>query len=349
MQKTLDACRWVYNKTLEVRRDAYEDEQESLSLYDTHNLLPQWKERHPSLTVAYAQSLQEAQQRVDLAFQHFFRRVKNGDKPGYPRFKGNWYKSFTYPQSGYKLQGHQLHLSKIGDIKVTVHRPIEGQIKRLTIKRTALGKWYAVFVCEVDIEPLPPTDNTVGIDVGCELFATFSDGQTIPNPRFFRQDEKALAKAQRRLAKEEKGTPEWRKYKRVVQHIHERIANRRKDFAHKLSRKIVDEYQVIAVEDLDIQDMQANNWHGLNKSISDAAWRQFSKFLAYKAEWAGREMVKVDPRNTSKICSDCGAIVEKELSDRLHKCPECGLELDRDHNAAKNILARGLSCRGVNP
>jgi putative transposase len=347
MTQSLDACRWVYNKTLEVRRDAWRERQESLSLYDTQKLLTQWKQEEPWLAMAYSQSLQNAQARVDLAFNAFFRRVRIGEKPGYPRFHGaDRYNSFTYPQSGFKL-GERLYLSKVGQVKIRLHRPIEGKVKTLAIRRDALGNWWACFSCEVEPEPLPPTTNIVGIDLGLEKFATLSTGKTIDNPRFFRKDEKALAKAQRHLSKCEKGTPEYAKVQRVIQHIHQRIANRRKNFAHQQSRELVNEFQFIAFEDLSISNMLKN--HCLAKSISDAAWNQLVQYTVYKAEDAGRSVVLVDPRNTSKICSQCGSIVEKDLSVRTYSCPNCGLEIDRDLNASLNILARGLASVGSIP
>lgn len=353
MQSVLDACRWVYNKTLEVRKEAWEEREESLSLYDTNKMLTQWKRDEPWLSQAFSQSLQEAQERVDLAFKHFFRRFQNGEKPGYPRFKGDWYKSFTYKQAwngfGLSNDGKRLRLSKVGWVKIVLHRPVEGEVKRLHIKRDALGNWWACFVVEFEPELLETTHKTVGIDLGCKHFATLSDGEQIDNPRFFRKDEKALAKAQRKLSECDKGTPEYRKRKRVVEHIHQRIANRRKDFAHKLSRRLVNEFQVIVFEDLDIQDMQEGNWRSLNKSISDAAWGQLVRMTQAKAEWAGRTVVTVDPRNTSQMCSDCGEIVKKPLSERVHKCPHCGLEIDRDWNATLNILGRGLASLGESP
>jgi len=344
MQKSLDACRWVYNKTLEVRRDAWQQRQESLSRYDTIRMLPSWKAGRSFLSDAYSQCLQEACTRVDLAFQHFFRRVKAGEKPGYPRFKGDWYKSFTYPQSGFNLSDNsRLHLSKIGKVRIKIHRPIKGEVKALTIRRDVLGNWHACFSCEIDSEPLPPSPNVVGVDVGLTHFATLSTGEHISNPRFFRQDKKSLAKAQRRLSKYEKGTSEYHKQKRVIQHIHQRIANRRKDFAHQLSRRLVNEFQIIAFEDLHIQDMQNGNWRSMNKSITDAAWRQFVDFTAYKAEYAGRSSPRIKPRGTTQECSGCGEVVPKDLSVRIHNCPHCGLILDRDYNAAINILARGMA------
>ena len=351
MQRVLDACRWVYNKALEVRRNAWKERRESLSLYDTTKMLTGWKKEHQFLSVAYSQSLQEACTRVDLAFKAFFRRVKRGEKPGYPRFHGpGRYSSFTFTQSGFKLlDNKRLRLSKIGDVRIKLHRPIEGRIKRLTIRRDGLGNWYACFMCEVEPERLPLSHKSIGVDLGLSSFATLSTGEKIDNPRFLKGDEEKLAKAQRRLSKLKKGTEAYNKVRRAMGHIHKRIANRRRDFAHKLSRRLVNEFQFIAFEDLDIKDMQNGNWHSMNKSIGDVAWNQFVQFTCYKAEWAGRKCVLVDPRNTTQMCSGCGKIVRKSLSDRVHSCPYCGLVLDRDHNAALNILARGLASIGSNP
>ncbi|MGH2542320.1 MAG: RNA-guided endonuclease InsQ/TnpB family protein, partial [Ardenticatenaceae bacterium] len=192
--------------------------------------------------------------------------------------------------------------------------------------------------------PLEPAPFVIGIDLGLTHFATLSTGEQIDNPRFFRHDEKELAQAQRKLSACEKGTPEYHKRKRVVQHIHQRIANRRKDFAHKLSHQLVDTFQVIAFEELNPSDMV--KLRSLAKSISDAAWNQLVQMTTYKAAKAGRTVVLVDPRYTSQDCSSCGERVKKELSVRMHHCPRCGLEIDRDLNAALNILARGLACIG---
>lgn len=351
MQKSLDACRWVYNEALATRKNAWEQEQRSVSRYDTMKMLPDWKQEHPFLLDAYSQSLQDACTRVDLAFQAFFRRVKAGQTPGYPRFRGKGrYDSFTFPQSGFKLlDNERLRLSRIGDIKIKLHRPIEGKIKTLTARRDALGNWYACFSCEFDPDPLSPSPRVVGVDVGLTHFATLSTGEQINNPRFFRRDEKVLAKAQRQLSKDTKNTPDYRKHRRVIQHIYHRITNRRRDFAHKLSRRLVSEFQVIAFENLNIQGMQGSNWRGMNKSIADAAWRQLMDFTAYKAAYAGRLSPRVDPRGTTQMCSCCSRAVPKDLSVRIHDCPHCGLVLDRDHNAALNILALGLQGVGSIP
>jgi len=353
LQCQLDCCRWVYNKALETRKNAWEQEQRSVSRYDTMNMLPCWKAEHEWLKQGHAQAMQEALTRLDLAFQSFFRRVKTGQKPGYPRFRGkDRYDSFTYPQNKGNwrfLNDGRLRLSKIGHVKIKLHRPIEGKAKTLTIRRDRLGNWYACFSCIVEQQPLPPSPKVIGVDVGLTYFATLSTGEHIPNPCFFRRDEKALAKAQRRLSKAQKGTPEYRKHRRVIQHIHHRIANRRRNFAHQLSRRLVNEFQIIAFENLAIQDMQDGNWRSMNKSISDAAWRQLMDFTAYKAEYASRLSPRVDPRGTTQECSGCGQIVSKNLSVRVHECPFCGLVLDRDVNAALNILARGMASLGANP
>ena len=342
----LSACCWVYNKVLETRREAWKERQEQISYYDTVNMLPAWKKERPQLKKANAQVLQEVCQRVERAYQHFFRRCKQGEeKKGYPRFKGHdWYKSFTYPQNGYKLHDNQIYLSKIGNVKIKLHHPIEGRIKRLTIKRDWLGNWYAYFVVKYEPVPLPMKETMTGIDVGCEKFATLSNGETITNPRFFRRDEKALTNAQSQRDKLPKGNTQRRKKNRVIHHIYNRIDNRRADFAHKLSRMLVNTFQILVFEKLNIKEMQGSNWRSLNKSIADAAWGQLISLTSYKAESAGRVFVQIDPKDTSQICSGCGEKVPKLLSERIHKCPHCGLEIDRDLNAARNILARGLTC-----
>ncbi len=349
MEQTLEICRWVYNETLALRKNGWEHEQRSISFYESKRQIPLWKKEHPELSTVYSQVLQDVSMRVDLAFKAFFRRVKAGEKPGYPRFKGKGrYDSFTYPQSGFKLEGDRLHLSKIGDVKILLHRPIEGTIKTLTIQRSSTGKWYACFSVEYDPSPLPQKEKTaVGIDVGLESFATLSNGEKIENPRFFRTDEKTLAKAQRKLSKAEKGTPERKKARKNVAHVHERIANRRLDFAHQTSRQLVNRFGTIVFEDLNITNMQKN--HHLAKSIADAAWNQFITFTKSKAEEAGSRVILVNPRNTSQMCSRCGMIVAKTLSDRVHSCPHCGLVMDRDQNAAFNIMRLGLQSQGQHP
>ena len=349
LEHTLEVCRWVYNRTLATRKDAYEERKESVSLYDTRNMLTVWKKEDQEYNKVYSQVLQNVQERVDLAFQAFFRRVRNGENPGYPRFKGKGrYDSFTFPQSGFNLiENHHLRLSKIGEIKIWMHRPIEGKIKTLAVRRTSTGKWYACFSCEVETKPLPENTRAVGIDVGLEKFATLSTGEYIENPRYFRKGENALAKAQRKLSKLDKESPKRANQRHVVSHIHEKISNQRKDFAHKLSRRLVDEFGIIVFEKLNITNMTQN--HCLAKSIQDAAWNQLIQFTTYKAEDAGRSVVMVNPNGTSKKCSRCGTMVDKDLSVRIHVCPTCGLEINRDLNASYNILGLGLQSLGLAP
>jgi putative transposase len=343
LEQTLDECRWLYNHLLEQRKTAYEDRSETLSLYDQLNTLPTLKIDRPELSRVHSQVLQSVAGRLDLAFQAFFRRVKAGEKPGYPRFRGQErYNSFCYPQSGFRLRGDVLCLSKIGNIKVLLHRLVEGTIKTCCISRNSTGKWFVAFSCEVETAPLPAEDTAVGIDVGLSSFATMSDGSEIDNPRFFRKDEKDLQRAQRLLSKEEKGTPARCSRRKAVARAHERISNRRTNFAHQQSRKLVNKHGTIAVEDLKINNMVYN--HCLAKSIQDAAWNQFIQYLAYKAEWAGRKLIRVNPAYTSQTCSnqECGHRHSIPLSDRVFECPCCRLVLSRDVNAARNILRLGL-------
>jgi putative transposase len=314
LEQQLETCRWVYNQTLAARRDAWKERHESLGLYDTINLLPEWKAERPALKHVHSQVLQNVQVRVDLAFKAFFRRVKAGEKEvGYPRFKGKGrYDSITYPQygNGVKLHGDVLVLSKIGPVKVNLHRPVEGKIKTVTLRRSSIGKWFVCF--SVEKEPQPQTDvpeAVVGIDVGLAKFATLSTGEAIPNPRFFRRDENDLARAQRKLSKEEKGTPARAKRRNVVARIHERIASRRKNFAHQESRKLVNRFGTIVFEDLTITRMIKN--HHLAKSIADAAWNQLITYTSYKAAEAGRMCLQIDPRGTSQRCSRCKTTVKK--------------------------------------
>lgn len=348
MEQTLHECRWLYNYLLEQRKTAWEERKESTGMYDQHNLLPQIKKDRPSLTVVHSLVLQNVSVRLDLAFKSFFRRVKSGDTPGYPRFRGrDRYDSFCYPQygNGVKLDGDKLYLSKVGVVRVVLHRPLEGIAKTCTVRRSSTGKWFITLTCEVDQETLPESTVQVGIDVGLHAFATLSTGDVIDNPRFFRKEERALARARRRMEKEAKGTPERVKRRKVVSRTHERIANRRNDFSHQSSRRIVNRFGFIAVEDIHVNRMVHN--HCLAKSISDAAWSGFLRNMTYKAEWAGRRIVAVNPAYTSQNCSGCGHRQPMPLGEHVYRCPCCGLEIGRDLNASLNILALGLQSIGI--
>lgn len=349
LQKTLEACRWLYNKTLEVRKTSWEQERKTVGRYDTINLLGRWKAEKPELLNVHSQVLQEVCTRVDLAFQAFFRRVKAGEKEvGYPRFRGSGrYDSFTFPQHGFSLLNNgRLRLSKIGDVKIVLHRPVSGKCKTLTIRRDSVDNWYACFSCEVEPKPLEPTPDVVGVDLGLTTFAYLSNGEKIARRRWMKQDERDIARLQRKKERFAKGSPERRRANRALAKAYERAANRRRDFAHQESHKLVNEYQFIAFEDLDIRDMQVNGNRTISRGIADVAWGQFVQFTAYKAANAGRTVALVDPRGTTQMCSGCGSIVPKDLSVRIHECPHCGLRLNRDHNAALNILARGLASIG---
>ncbi|MCX6046961.1 MAG: transposase, partial [Chloroflexi bacterium] len=309
-----------------------------------------WKTAKPVLKEVHSQVLQNVQERVDLAYQAFFRRVKAGEEPGFPRFKGRGlYDSFTFKQSGFKLDGDKLSLSKIGSVAIKLHRPICAAIKTLTIQRDAVGNFYACFSCECKSQPLEPLPNVIGIDLGLTTFAYFSDGNKIERRRWMKKDAADIARLQRKKERFAKGSPERKKVIKALCHAYDRVANRRRDFAHQASHKIVNQYQIIAFEKLDIQAMQSSDLKTITRGIADVAWGQFVQFTAYKAANAGRTVVHVAPRGTTQLCSGCNAIVPKTLHVRIHDCPHCGLKLNRDHNAALNILARGLAGLKADP
>jgi len=365
LEKTLGVCRDVYNSLVHERTVLYELQGKSPGWAEQCREVTSWKDTHAELLFANAQVLQNVVKRVDLAFQAFFRRVKLGEDPGYPRLKGKGqYDSLTYPQyeGGFSFTQGRLRLSKIGDIAIHLHRDVEGNIKTCTVRRTKTGKWFACFSCEVEPEHLEPSTEEVGIDVGIKVFAALSNGEFIDNPRFFRTEEPALAKAQRRFdaVKHKHRTKARRKAKKVVARIHERIRNRRHDFVHQTARRLVNRFGVIAVEALQVVNMMAtpkpkpdpenegqylpngaSAKAGLNKSIADVSWSMFRTALTMKAENAGRLVVAINPAYTSQMCSGCGNIQKKSLSVRTHKCLGCGLVLDRDTNAAVNIKALG--------
>lgn len=346
LEQQLEECRWVYNETLAYRKRAYEEEKRTANWYETKRLLPVWKLTRTSLALVHSQVLQNVTERVNLAFQSFFRRVREGaEEGGFPRFKGHGrYNSITYPQygNGVRLDGTRLILSKIGAVQVVLHRPIEGTPKTVTVSRSRSGKWFVSFSCESDTNELRPTSEVVGVDVGLAWFATFSTGEKIVHPRFYRRDEADLKRVQRRkeAARQAENWHENAKQQAILAKIHERIANRRSDFAHQESRKLVKRFQIIVFEQLAPQEMGKRS--GMRKSIMDVGWSQCIEMTVSKAGEAGRRVILVDPRTTSKMCSRCGELVAKTLRERVHSCPACGLVLDRDVNAAINILHRGL-------
>ena len=348
LQRALDACRFLYNQCLEHRILAYEELDWSLTKNDQLMMLPALKDEHPELKAVHSQVLQDVVIRLDKAFAGFFRRCANGEKPGFPRFRGVFrYNSFTYPQSGFRIVGDKIKLSKIGWVRIDQHRSVEGAVKTCSLCRDASGNWYVCLSCEVPRHPLPENDKAVGIDMGIEHWAYFSDGTVIANPHFFTTEQKAIAKAQRKLSSLQKGSDPWRKQKKVVAKVYERLRNRRSNFCHQVSRHVVNNYQYICVEELQIQEMLEGSPIGrtMSRSIADASWDQFCRFLSYKAEDAGRKVGVVHPAYTSQTCSRCGHREKKSLSQRLHHCSNCGYTAHRDMNAAENILALGLVVR----
>src|SRR5205807_7427899 len=244
----------------------------------------------------------------------------------------------TYPQAGFGVNGGQLSLSKIGNVKIKLHRSLQGEVKTLTLKNEN-GKWYACFSCILDSEPLPENHDAIGIDVGLESFAVTSDAEMVDHPRWFRAAQKELRRKQRHASRCTKRSSGWKRACRTVAKLHRHVFQQRNDFQHKLSREFVNNYGIIAVEDLNIQGLASGR---LAKSVHDAAWSGFIRKLSYKAESAGRWLVKVNARGTSQQCP-CGRAVPKQLWDRKHHCSACGLETIRDHASALEILRRGLS------
>ncbi|GHO67882.1 transposase [Ktedonobacter sp. SOSP1-52] len=384
---TLRRCKELYNACLEERTAAYKMAGVSVCYGMQAEQLPQIKEERPEYQEIYSQVQQDVLRRLDKAMKAFFRRVDEGQTPGYPRYKSNArYRSFTYPQSGFEIIGAltshgttkkktcRLKLSKIGHLKMVMHRPIKGTIKACTIKHDG-DHWYAYFSAEqaIAVTPVHPSTRTVGVDVGITSYATLSTGEQIANPRISRSTEQQIKEAHRRLSRHKRGSHRRARAKRALTRLYRKVHHRRQDFLHKTSRRLVEQYGTLVFEALEIPNMtarpkpkpaqapappQGSNsgaqasavTHylpngaaakgGLNKSILDAAWGRFITLCAYKAEEAGGIVVKVAPQHTSQLCSGCGVLVPKDLSVRWHSCPTCGAELDRDENAAINIVRR---------
>ena len=337
----------LYNNCLEHRKTLYRGYGISVSSFEQMKELTEIK-RSEGLEVYQeigSQVLQETVGRVDLAFKHFFRRVKNGETPGYPRFKGKrYYKSLTFKQAGWKFLGQgRIHLQGIGNVKFFESRPIKGEIKTVTLKRDRCGDWFLYFSCDnVEPELLTKTGQEIGLDMGLEKFLTDDKNNQVTNPRFLRKSERNLKLEQRKLAKKGRSGKNREKQRVRVAKLHRKVSRQRTDFHFKTAHYLVKNYDKIVVEDLDIKGMiEKECQKGLNKSIHDVGWASFMQVLLFKAEKAGKEVVMVDPRNTSQLCSNCRSLpkAKKTLRDRTHKC-DCGARLDRDHNAARNILAR---------
>jgi putative transposase len=345
LDRMLETCRRWYNQCLAERRDAYQQRHETVGKFAQLAKVKEQKAINPYAKGIHSHVLQVVVSDLDKAFQAFFRRVKTGETPGYPRFRGrNRFDSFGFKEhgNGFKVDGRRLKLSGIGRIAVRWHRPLEGQIKTVRITRRA-GKWYACFACEMEAAPLPATGRDIGVDVGVTSLITTSEGKKEPHPGWYRAAQRKLRVLQRRVARRKKGSANRRKAVLQLQRQHEHIANTRKDYLKKLAHRLITNYDRIALEDLRITNM-VRNQH-LAKSILDAGWGYLIQHLTSKAAEAGRVVLQVDARYTSKTCSQCGHIFESlSLSDRWIDCG-CGLSLDRDHNAAVNILKRAGQVR----
>ncbi len=346
----LNLCCRLYNTALEQRIIIYRQNKRAISCYSQIKQLPELKLAFPEYGEVGSQVLQEVIERLDKAYANFFRRVKKGNgEVGFPRFKGRGrYDSFILKQAGWIIDGEYLSIRNIGRFKLRLSRPIEGDIKTITIHREATDKWYACFSCDnVPEKRLSESDKIVGIDVGIKSFLVDSEGNKVDNPQYFRQSERLLRRRQRVLCRRVKGSHGRHKARILVAKAHEKVHNQRLDFLHKLANLYVKNYGILVFEDLNIKGMVKN--HHLAKSISDSGWGTFYGLCVYKAEEAGRQLIRI-PRfePSSKTCSECGAInQELRLSDRQWVCKSCGVLHDRDYNAAKNICRVGQTLQEV--
>jgi putative transposase len=347
LDATLWRCRDLYNAGLEQRIWAYRKCGVSVTHAQQEAELPSIRAAFPEYATIHSQVLQDVLTRLDKAYQAFFRRVKAGQTPGFPRFQSRTrYHSFTYKQfgNGASLDNGFLVLSKIGRVAVRWSRPLVGTPKTVTISHEADG-WYASFSCaEVPEQPVPLTGKETGIDVGLKVFLITADGLVIANPHHHRDAEKRLAKAQRVVSRRQKGSKRRKKAVNRCARQYQTVKRKRADFQHKVALKLVRTYDIIYLEDLQVANLVRN--HHLAKAIADAGWAQFRTTLAYKAACAGKQVVAVPPQYTSQNCSGCGERVPKSLSVRTHVCHHCGLVVDRDENAARNIQAVGIQWAG---
>ena len=337
-EQTLEICRELYNAGLQERRDAWKLNRVAISYYDQQNQLPEIKKIRADLNTIYSQVLREPLRNLDKAFKAFFGRVQKGEKAGFPRFKGkDRFDSFCYSQSGFKLTGNKLTLSKIGSVKLHLSRTMQGKVKTCTIKREVSG-WFVIFTVETEKDILPKIGKQIGIDAGIENFITLSDGTQIENFKYFESTQKKLRVAQRSVARKVKGSNSRKKAVLKLRKIHQKIKNQRSDFQHKISTKLVKDFDLIAIEKLNIKGMSKGI---LSKQINDVAWNGFFEMLRYKAENADKKVVEVNPNGTSQTCI-CGETVKKSLSVRVHKCSMCGYENHRDIVSAQVILQRAV-------
>lgn len=342
LDAVLEESRLIYNEMLEAEIAHYEEHKKFLFEAELRQL---FKNRSVLVPASVIQCLAN---RLVKALKAYFKRKKKGLAKGFPRFKGylGWH-SIHLRQNliDFELKDKLRVPKKLGySLKIKMHRPIEGKIKTCYLVKR-IDKWYVVFACEVEPTELPfRRESVVGIDVGLKQFLVDSNGDAIENPRYFRKKQSKLQRQQRRSARRTKGSRRRRKANVQVSKTHLKIARQRRDHHFKVAKKLADTYTFIAVENLNISGMVKNK--KLAKSINDAGWGQFLDILSDKAERAGGQVIRVAPQYTSQMCSRCGEIVQKSLSVRTHICPECGFIADRDHNAALNILQKGLSQQG---
>jgi putative transposase len=350
LRETIERLRELYNAALQHRRDAYRKAGVTVSAYSQMRELVGVRLVRPEYAEIHTHLLQDVLTRLDRAYRAFFRRCKAGETPGFPRFKGRGrYRTFTFKDAANHngvrlLPTGRVKLAGIGNVKVKLHRHVEGRIKQASVSLDGDGHWYVVFACaEVPTKPLPATGKSVGIDVGITTFAALSDGPPVDNPRPYEVAQRSLATAQRRVSRRKRGSKRRRKAVVLLAKQSARVQRVRLDFHHKTAHAIVQRFDSISVEDLNVKGLARMR---LAKQVHDAGWAQFTTILASKAESAGREFYRVDPRGTSQECSGCHARVPKGLHVRVHACPRCGLVLDRDVNAALNVQARGHRVRG---
>ncbi|HEX8731926.1 MAG TPA: transposase [Ktedonobacterales bacterium] len=348
MAETLWRCCTLYNTALEQRIFLWKQRGVSYTRNEQAGELKDIRASLPEYVAIHSHVLQDVLARLDKTYQAFFRRMKAGQTPGFPRFQSRTrYHSFTYIEygNGARLDNGFLVLSKIGRMDVRWSRPLEGTPKTVTIAKEADG-WYVVFSCaDVPAQPLPATGRETGIDLGLKVFLITADGEAVENPHHYRRGEKKLKKAHRRVSKRQKGSQRRGKAVGWLGKAHQHVKRQRADFHHKTALALLRQYDTIYLEDLRVANMVRN--HHLAKSIADAGWAGFRSILEAKAACAGRRVIAVPPAYTSQDCSRCGERVPKSLSVRTHVCTSCGLVLDRDENAARNIQWAGQTLRGL--